>query len=139
MPPELQEPSTSSMPDMPEQSVLANFNLRRPSPRGQCQGTVFVHYHQAKEELGIAMDSSNGCAEQQTFDAANLKPTQPPKSKSGFVSSIAVESLSPSPRRAGVTPLEQLVKSHPIWFLPHLDRQAVSHLLRNQPPGVSHA
>ena len=44
-------------------------------------------------------------------------------------------STSPS-LRSGVTPLEQLVKSHPIWFLPHLDRQSASHLLRYQEPGV---
>ena len=44
-------------------------------------------------------------------------------------------STSPS-LRSGVTLLEQLVKSHPIWFLPHLDRQSASHLLRHQEPGV---
>ncbi|KAI3421958.1 hypothetical protein GPALN_012496 [Globodera pallida] len=52
-------------------------------------------------------------------------------------SSPTAAAATDSPRqRHGISLLERLVKCHPIWFLSHLDRQAVAHLLTAQPPGV---
>ncbi|KRZ11585.1 Protein sprint [Trichinella zimbabwensis] len=38
-------------------------------------------------------------------------------------------------RRAAVSSMERLVRTHPIWNLPHVDRLAASHLLRNSDIG----
>ena len=42
------------------------------------------------------------------------------------------------PRRTTITLLERLVKTNHIWFLQHLDRDEVAHLLISQPRGVSY-
>lgn len=171
-------------------SAAAEIWLRRPSPRGQCRGTVFVHWHQAKGELhceaeaqGTRRQCQNGNEEEAKMNGASdaddkentreeegeertygklmpahatetenaQKPVPPPRPRKGQqhqqahanrISLCASNnnqqhlSASPPPRRAGVTMLEQLVKSHPVWFLPHLDRQAACHFLASQPPGV---
>lgn len=38
--------------------------------------------------------------------------------------------------RSNVTLLEKIIKTHPVWYLPHLGRAASNHLLRFMPPGV---
>ncbi|KRY47083.1 Protein sprint [Trichinella britovi] len=48
----------------------------------------------------------------------------------------SVQNSEPSPqRRAAVSSMERLVRTHPIWNLPHVDRLAASHLLRNSDIG----
>ncbi|OUC44522.1 Ras association domain protein [Trichinella nativa] len=47
-----------------------------------------------------------------------------------------VQNSEPSPqKRAAVSSMERLVRTHPIWNLPHVDRLAASHLLRNSDIG----
>ncbi|XP_003380676.1 putative protein sprint [Trichinella spiralis] len=49
-----------------------------------------------------------------------------------------VQNSGPSPqRRAAVSSMERLVRTHPIWNLPHVDRLAASHLLRNSDIGCT--
>uniref|UniRef100_A0A7E4UMM6 SH2 domain-containing protein n=1 Tax=Panagrellus redivivus TaxID=6233 RepID=A0A7E4UMM6_PANRE len=49
----------------------------------------------------------------------------------GISSSISLQSSS----NQALSMLERLVRSHPIWFLPHLGRAACNHLLRGLPAG----
>lgn len=58
--------------------------------------------------------------------------------KSPSLNDSTTQLLSESnlPLRKNVTLLEQIVKTHPIWYLPHLGRAAANHLLRSMPPGV---
>uniref|UniRef100_A0A1I8BUG9 SH2 domain-containing protein n=1 Tax=Meloidogyne hapla TaxID=6305 RepID=A0A1I8BUG9_MELHA len=170
VPPELQLEIAKPIENN-EQQICGEFSLQKSSPRGQCQGTVFIHFHQEKNNFDIKIEKEeeqkriinlnkkkrplsinnnnnfikvDGTVEQrkqQNEVPYHHKQIEKEKeeNKSKLINQnnnkISPYSTSPS-LRSGVTLLEQLVKSHPIWFLPHLDRQAASHLLRHQEPGV---
>ncbi len=38
---------------------------------------------------------------------------------------------------SGIPLLERLIRTHPVWYLPGVGRAAVTHLLHEQPIGVS--
>ncbi|CAK5073215.1 unnamed protein product [Meloidogyne enterolobii] len=169
VPPELQLETTKPIQSIEEKQICGDFSLQKSSPRGQCQGTVYVHFHHEKNNFDIKIKKEgeeNG--EQKRIINLNKKKRrllsinnnnfvvgneqrneqneevsyqhqqiqkEKEENKSSINQKISPYSTSPS-LRSGVTLLEQLVKSHPIWFLPHLNRQEASHLLRHQEPGV---
>lgn len=59
----------------------------------------------------------------------------PPYSPSGMALSQSSAEAGGG-ARTGATLLEQIIKSHPIWYLQHLGRAAANHLLRPMEPGV---
>jgi hypothetical protein len=104
VPPELQEsPSSSSN----NSSIWADFTLRRPSARGQCQGTVYVHWHQENSRLDFSMENGGGQkgkgVKHCQFYQINIKifsPTPILRPKIGHCQSIVPPfAIAPSSRR----------------------------------------
>jgi hypothetical protein len=46
------------------------------------------------------------------------------------------EKQKPSPYLQGISPLERLLRTKPIWFLPDESREESAVLLQNKHPGV---
>ena len=58
------------------------------------------------------------------------------KEKRSSNSNLPRMGVSSIPVASNLTLLEVIIRTHPIWYLPHLGRTAVNHLLRPMPPGT---
>ncbi|KAF7638459.1 SH2 domain-containing protein, partial [Meloidogyne graminicola] len=143
--------------------INGEFSLQKSSPHGQCQGIVFIHFQQENNFFNIKIEEekkkiinenkknkkinlllfneqrkqqNNNNNKEVSYKEQKIEKQKINNNNNSFSSLSSIYSSLPSSLRSGVTLLEQIIKSHPIWFLPHLDRQAASHLLRNQETGV---
>lgn len=53
-----------------------------------------------------------------------------------FIGACSLIPESPCGTPTGISLFEKLVRTHPIWYLPHIGRVAAVHLLRGKSPGV---
>lgn len=79
------------------------------------------------ESSGITVGADGGCCYYEGVVVDEEEESDVSASLSAFS----------SPLRKNVTLLERIVKTHPIWYLPHFGRAAADHLLRPMEPGVS--
>uniref|UniRef100_A0A914HJD7 Protein sprint n=1 Tax=Globodera rostochiensis TaxID=31243 RepID=A0A914HJD7_GLORO len=132
-------------------SVSASFVLKRhPSVEIACHGivqlvgddttTTTTKNAAAAEDEYMLSRSANAArfsGDGSDVSGGSTTPTTTASSLPPRLGCSSSPAATDSPRqRHGISLLERLVKCHPIWFLSHLDRQAVAHLLTAQPPGV---
>ncbi|KAL3083278.1 hypothetical protein niasHS_011080 [Heterodera schachtii] len=123
-------------------NVSASFSLKRhPSVEIACHGTVRLigaeATAQAEDQRMVLSGRTVADAAVCTGGSADSDSSTPTTASPSLTPRFDGFSRTDSPRqRMGISLLERLVKCHPIWFLPHLNRHAVAHLLTAQPPGV---
>ncbi|CDW52164.1 protein TAG 333, f [Trichuris trichiura] len=81
-----------------------------------------------------SLESPESTDEDEVF--ITVEDSSPEEISRGDLSkSCASRSPSPERKTSGLTIMERLVRSHPIWYLPHVGRLAATHLLRGKEDG----
>ncbi|KFD48817.1 hypothetical protein M513_10301 [Trichuris suis] len=82
-----------------------------------------------------SLESAESTDEDEVF--ITVDDSSPEEMSRGGDLSKSCTSRSPTPERktSGLTIMERLVRSHPIWYLPHVGRLAATHLLRGKEDG----
>ncbi|KHJ41179.1 hypothetical protein D918_08766 [Trichuris suis] len=83
-----------------------------------------------------SLESAESTDEDEVF--ITVDDSSPEEMSRGGDLSKSCTSRSPTPERktSGLTIMERLVRSHPIWYLPHVGRLAATHLLRGKEDGT---
>ncbi|MFH4978690.1 hypothetical protein AB6A40_005399, partial [Gnathostoma spinigerum] len=89
--------------------------------------------HEGSSSMGVSDKRSSLIAVQQQVDEMRLEANSMVKKRRGDAYSHMSEKGQMEGH--GVSLLEQIIRTHPIWYLQHIDRSAATHLLRPMYPG----